>query len=91
VRPDFGPLVFSSLTLAHRMILPGAFSPGERGPHPRAGFNRRRGDATGVVERQPSCAYRSPCRQALATSVKPRRLRASASSLLCVQSNLEQE
>jgi hypothetical protein len=49
----FGRMDLSSPTIARRTIVPTAFFCGERGPHPRAGFNRRRGDAAGVIEHQP--------------------------------------
>jgi len=51
--PVLGPTDFSSLTPARRMTLSGAFLRGERGSHPRAGFNRRRRYASDVIEHQP--------------------------------------
>src|SRR5262245_30845318 len=44
---------FSSLTPTRRTILSGALFCCERGPHPRAGFNRRRRDAATVMQQQP--------------------------------------
>jgi hypothetical protein len=44
--------IFSPL-LARQTIVSTAFFCGERGPHPRAGFKRRRRDAPGVIEHQP--------------------------------------
>ncbi|MBO0727329.1 MAG: hypothetical protein J2P52_17135 [Blastocatellia bacterium] len=44
---------YSSPTLAGRTTLSGVFFRNERSPHPRASFNRRRRDATIVIEHQP--------------------------------------
>jgi len=49
----FGPVVFSSLTLACGTILSAAFPRSERSPHPRASLNRRGRYATVVIEHQP--------------------------------------
>ena len=42
-----------SPTLVRRTMLYAVFASGERGPHPRAGFNRRSGDATERFQQQP--------------------------------------
>jgi len=44
--------IFSPM-LARRTIVPTAFFCGERGPHSRAGFYRRRRNASSVIEHQP--------------------------------------
>jgi len=49
----FGRMDISSPMLARRTIVSTAFFCGERGPHPRAGFYRRRRNVAGVIEHQP--------------------------------------
>jgi hypothetical protein len=53
IRMVFGPVVFSSLTLARRTITSAVFPRRKGSSHPRTSLDRRRRYATIVIEHQP--------------------------------------